>query len=495
MHTMDITSIAITLPQIIGIVFAFYLLVVLGVILLDNRTPQSTFAWLFLMLTVPIVGFVVYIFFGRSYKAFSNEGKLARIGGLSSLYGQVIQPLLDKQKDYAEKVRHEKPESYRQKLLYLVQRNSPSLLTVYNRVEILQDASEKYPRLLEDVRHARSSINLLYYIWSEDEYTLQLKDALIERAKAGVKVHALADASCLNVSEQYLKDLREAGVQIFPYKVYMKIGRLHSANYRSHRKIVVIDGQIGYIGGMNLDKEQLPGGNRLGSWRDTHLRIVGEAALVLQATFAVSWYNTTREIFDAETYFPPLDKSQLPVTPVQITLGGPDSQWKAMQQLYFLMIMTAEKKVQIQSPFFIPDESLLEAIKAAALSGVEVEIMVSMHGTALELAHRASYTYLAEVARSGAKVYMYHQGYFHSKTINVDSQVCAIGTANFDIRSFSLNYEAMAVVYDEEKARELAADFENDLRSCERLTWEEYQTYPFWRRLLNSMTRLASPLL
>jgi cardiolipin synthase len=275
----------------------------------------------------------------------------------------------------------------------------------------------------------------------------------------------------------------------------MKIGRLHTANYRSHRKIVLIDGKIGYIGGLNLDKEQLPGGNRLGSWRDTHLRIEGEAALALQSAFAVSWYNTTREKFDAETYFPKPDVSQLPITPVQITLGGPDSQWKAMQQLYFFMIMTATRKVQIQSPFFIPDESLLEALKSAALAGVEVEIMVSKHGTALELAHLASFTYLADVAQAGAKVYLYNKGYFHSKTINVDSQLCAIGTANFDIRSFSINYEAMAVLYDSEKARELAADFENDIECCEVFNLEKYQASPLWRRLLTSTTRLASPLL
>ena len=330
---MDLSSITLTLSQILSGVFFIYACIVVAVIVLDNRTPQSTFAWLFLMLSFPVMGFVVYIMFGRGYKAFSNENQLARIGGLSSLYGQVIKPLLDVQDEYAEIIRREKPDSYRQKLLSLVKRNSPSLLTVYNRVEILQDVTEKYPRLLEDVRNARSSIHLLYYIWSEDEYTVKLKDALIERAKAGVKVHALADASCLNVSKEYLQDLRDAGVQIYPYKAYMKIGRLHSANYRSHRKIVVIDGKIGYIGGMNLDKEQLPGGNRLGSWRDTHLRIEGEAALALQSSFAVSWYNTTQEIFDAETYFPRVDVSQFPVTPVQITLGGPDSQWKAMQQL------------------------------------------------------------------------------------------------------------------------------------------------------------------
>ena len=160
----------------------------------------------------------------------------------------------------------------------------------------------------------------------------------------------LRDATCLNVSKQYLQDLKDAGALLLPYKGYMKIGYLHTLNYRSHRKIVVIDGKIGYIGGLNLDKEQLPGGNRLGSWRDTHLRIEGEAAHALQATFAISWYNTTQEKLDTEEYFPKMDLSQPPLTPVQITLGGPDSQWSAMRQLYFFMIMTAEKGSRFNRP-------------------------------------------------------------------------------------------------------------------------------------------------
>jgi cardiolipin synthase len=194
-------------------------------------------------------------------------------------------------------------------------------------------------------------------------------------------------------------------------------------------------------------------------------------------------------------YFPPVDKSNLPFKPVQITQGGPDSQWRAMAQLYFFMILTAQKKVRLQSPFFVPDEGLLEAIKAAVLAGVEVEIICSKHGTSMELAHLASFTYLAEVAQAGAKVYLYNKGYFHAKTINVDSTICAVGTANFDIRSFHLNYEAMAVLYDKELAERLAADFDEDLKSCERLTYEGYQDYPLSKRLKNSIARLASPIL
>jgi cardiolipin synthase len=492
---MDFSTITFTVTQILGIVFVLNALIVLVIILLDNRAPQSAFAWLLLMLDFPGIGLLIYFFFGRGYKAFSNETKLARIGGLSTPYGLAVQPLVNAQSDYAEKIRLEKPNSFRGKLLHLLYRNSHSFLTGYNRVDILQDVLEKYRLLLEDVRGAQSSINLLYYIWTEDPFTLELKEALIERARAGVRVHALADDSGLSVSGEYLQELREAGVQIFPYKVFRRLSTLHTANYRSHRKIAVIDGRIGYMGGMNLDKEQMPGNNRLGAWRDTHLRIEGEAVLALQASFAVSWFNATKERLGDPSYFPKVQTEDLPFTPIQITPGGPDSQWKAMEQLYFFMIMNASSKVQIQSPFFIPDESLLEAIKAAALSGVEVEIMCSMHGTNLELPHRAAYTYYADVVRAGARIYLYREGYLHCKTINIDSQVCAIGTANFDIRSFYLNYEMMAVIYDEQKAKELSADFQNDIQNCDLFSLEDYQNAPLWRRLLDAVLRLTSPVL
>ena len=493
--TMVLSAITFTLTQILGLVLGLYVVIVLMIILLDNRTPQSAFAWLFLMLGFPVIGLLIYIFFGRGYKAFSDETKLARIGGLSTPHGLIIQPLMDAKNEYAEKIRLEKPNSYRSKLVYLLTHNSPSMLTGYNRVEILQDVKEKYAGLLEDIRSAHSSIHLLYYIWNEDPFTIELKNALIERAKAGIKVRALADDSGFTVSQPYLQELRDAGVQIFPYRVFKRFSTFHTLNYRCHRKIAVIDGEIGYVGGMNLDKEQLPGNNRLEFWRDTHLRLVGEAVLALQASFATTWFNATKENLADQIYFSKVKPDSLPFTPIHITQGGPDSQWEAIRQLYFSMIVNATTKVQIQSPFFIPDENLLEAIKAAALSGVEVEIMCSMHGTDLEIPHRAAYTYYADVARAGAKIYLYREGYFHCKTINIDSQVCAIGTANFDIRSFYLNYEIMAVIYDEEKARKLAEDFQKDIQKCDRFSLEDYQNAPLWRRLLDGLLRLASPLL
>jgi cardiolipin synthase len=488
----------LTLPELLGpllrVVVLLYVLGVLGIILLDNRSTQSTFAWLFLMLAFPVAGLLVYLFAGRGHKAFSSRNQLARI----EIGGQLRENLhtLDtSQTAYVQKIAAEKPGSYRHQLLNLVQRNSASLVTAYNKVEILQNATEKYPRLMEDIRSAQHSIHMLYFIWTEDEFTLQVKEALIERAKAGVKVRALVDQSNFVVSKQYQDDLRQAGVEIHPYLAFKSLKTLHTANYRCHRKIVIVDGKVGFVGGMNLDKEQLPGFHPLGDWRDTHLRLEGEAAQALQATFAVSWFNTTGEKIVDPAYYPPVAPGSQPFTPVQLTQGGPDSQWKAMQQLYFFMIMSAKEKCYIQSPFFIPDESLLEAIKAAALSGVDVRIICTPRGGSYQMPYRAAYTYFADVARAGAKIYLYNKGYFHSKTINIDSAVCAVGTANFDIRSFFLNYETMAVIYDEAVAKELEADFLNDVQNSIEWSLEEYERLPVWRRLVDSIDRLASPIL
>ena len=305
-------------------------------------------------------------------------------------------------------------------------------------------------------------------------------------------MRCLFDASGGALSDGYLRDLRDGGVAIHPYLEYRSLTRLHSVNYRSHRKIAVIDGTIGYVGGLNLDKEQLePHG--FARWRDTHLRIVGEAALALQASFVVSWFNTTGEEVSGPDYYPPSPTDEF--LPVQITQGGPDSQWQAIRQLYFQMIVSAQEKIYLQSPFFIPDESISEALRAAALAGVDVRLMFTPRGGTYQIPYRAARTYFAEVAEAGARVYLYRDGYFHPKTLNVDNAVVAIGTANLDIRSFSINYETMAVLYDAEKARAIEAQFLEDMAHCEEWSLQAYRHAPFGRRLLDSVYRLASPLL
>ena len=473
------------------VLLAIYIISVAIFLISENRTPQSTFAWLLILVALSVVGLLIYLFLGRGSHAFSQETQLAKQEIGNDLMRDTGR-LKDRQQEYIDRIEQEKPASFYRKILNLVSENSSSALTGYNDVEILQDATMKYPRLLADIKAAQSSVHLNYYIWTEDEFTLQIKEALIERAKAGVEVRCLYDQSGGMMSKQYLQDLTDSGVEIHPYLEYRALGKLHTINYRSHRKIAVIDGKIGYVGGLNLDVEQIkpPAFDR---WRDTHLRMIGEAAWALQASFIVSWFNTTGQKVTGQKYFSVVETKNF--MPVQIIQSGPDSQWKAIRQLYFLMIMSAEKKLYMQSPFFIPDESILEALKATALAGVDVQLMFTPRGSTYQIPYRAAHTYFKDVVKAGAKVYLYEAGYFHPKTLNIDNSVISIGTANMDIRSFSLNYETCAVVYDEGKAKELEAQFFEDLKHCRQWTLEEYNSYSATHRFVDSVYRLTSPVL
>ncbi len=477
--------------NVFGILIFLYIVAAAIYIIMENRSPQSTFAWLLLFIALPIVGLMIYIFFGHGWRAFSQEKEIAR-HELGNEFMQDLGELAARQKECVERLAKEKPASFKRKILHLVYKNSSSILTGYNDVEILQDATMKYPRLLEDVKAAQHSVHLNYYIWTEDSFTLQVKEALIERVKAGVEVRCLYDASGGAMGKQYLQDLTDAGVKIHPYLEYRNLARLHTINYRSHRKIAIIDGKIGYVGGLNLDIEQIEP-PAFDTWRDTHLRIVGEGAHALQASFVVSWFNTTGEKISGPQYYPPAETENF--LPVQLTQGGPDSQWNAIRQLYFQMITSAEEKIYMQSPFFIPDESIVEALKAAALAGVDVQLMFTPRGSTYQIPYRAAHTYFQDVVEAGARVYLYEAGYFHPKTLNIDNAVIAVGTANMDIRSFSLNYETMAIVYDEDKAKELEAQFFEDLKHCKAWTLEEYKSYSPVHRFVDSVYRLASPLL
>ena len=288
------------------------------------------------------------------------------------------------------------------------------------------------------------------------------------------------------------------GVKIYAYLNFQGPRTFHNVQYRSHRKITVVDGKIGYIGGMNLDKQQLHGPKGFRAWRDTQLRIHGEAALALQASFVVSWYNTTHEALVDCAYFPAeqIRREVTKFTPVQIAQSGPDSQWEGLRQLYFALIMAAERSIRITSPYFIPDQTISDALEAAALAQVNVRMISQPRGARWQVVYRAAYTYYAALARAGMRFFLYQDNtFFHAKTINIDDAICSVGSANWDMRSFSINYEINAVVYDTEIARQLARDFDEDLQQCSEFSLQQYESAGVGRRFLDSLYRLASPIL
>jgi cardiolipin synthase len=283
------------------------------------------------------------------------------------------------------------------------------------------------------------------------------------------------------------------GIKIYPYFNFSSPLRIHTLNYRNHRKIVVIDGITGYLGGMNMGEEYIDGGRRFPHWRDTHLRIQGEAVAILQEVFKVSWFNTTREelAMEINTAFETMEGEPVHI---QITTSGPDSAWESIQQLYFLLISSAEHSIYIHTPYFIPDASIVMALKTAALGGIDVRIIL----TGLldkRLPYWAALTFIGDLLSAGVRFFYYTRGFMHAKTIVVDDKCCSVGTANMDIRSFQLNYEINALMYDESLAGKIVAMFHHDLEFCREFTRVDYDRLSRPSQLRNSLARLFAPLL
>ena len=481
-----------TWMTVFGWLFAGYALLMALYIVTENRRPQATLAWMLVLFSLPGVGLLIYVLFGRDRKAFAKRSRLLR-QDLEANAKPLVSPILSRQ-DAAIRAL-EGGSASRRKLMMLVRRNPRSALTRRNVAELLQNAETFYPRMIDDMKAARHSIHLQYFIWARDEFTDGLKRILSERAKAGVEVRLLYDpiGSEAHVNRAYVKDMEAAGIRMAPTS---PLWQLHTISYRNHRKITVVDGAIGYTGGMNIGKEHIDGGEGFDSWRDTQVRIVGEGAAVLQTVFMVDWYNAVRENLFSPEYFPTVATEPAEGdVPVQILTSGPDAQWAGIRQLYFFMIMSAQRHVYLQSPFFILDASIAEALKSAALSGVDVKVMLTERASGFPVPGFAGNTFILDVISAGVQVFMYEKGYLHAKTISIDSEICSIGSANIDIRSFSINYELNAVFYDARLARELEAAFERDLGFCHAFDAEEYARRPALSRLRDSAARLLSPLL
>lgn len=514
-----------TLSAILSLLYVLYAVGAILFVIMDRRSPASTFAWLLLLLAVPILGFIIYIMTGRSWRAFRRENRFVRdeIGDdLSTLVASRVPPQLET----LEAIDAMGVPVY-SRLARLGRRNSYAVISMRNSVELLQDADEKYPRLLADLKAARESIHLEYFSWASDEVMDEFNTVLLQKVVEGVEVRLLYDAvgSFFLLKGRDRRILAEGGVELEPFS---PVVRLHTLSYRNHRKIVVIDGRVGYVGGLNMGKEHYDGEGVYSSWRDTHLRLEGEAVRVLQAAFVQDWYHATRRPLLAPEYFPQVKPAPAPCTAahgqsdegqddtpygtvsdssapassmptcstLQIVTSGPDSRFEAIRQMYFYMITSASDHVYIQSPFFVIDAGLSDALKATALSGVTVKIMVAPKGSNDNpIAYWAGFTYILDVVAAGVEVYLYQPGYLHAKTVSVDGIVCSVGSANMDIRSFQIDYEINAIVYDKAVAQLVEQDFLEDLKDCVRFDPEAYQQLPFVLRLRDAASRMLSPIL
>ena len=482
----DIATILTTLLTIYGLAAAVFLIS-------ENRPPQATLAWMLAFIFAPGVGVLIYFLFGRDRKAFSKQHKLLK-QDLEAHVVPLLAPILSRQD--AQIARLEGDSVSRRKLMRLVRRNSTSALATSNRVDIQQDAAMFYPNMLRTSRRPGTrSISSTSSGVRTRSRTSSRRSSPPRHGRASRCDRLLYDpvGSQAHVGRAYVRDMQAAGIRMAPTS---PLYRLHTISYRNHRKITVVDGAIGYTGGMNIGQEQLSGGKGFKYWRDTQLRIVGQSAALLQAVFMVDWYNAVKENLFSAAYFPA--DATAPMNgdvPVQILTSGPDSQWAAIRQLYALMIVSAKRHVRIQSPFFIPDATIAEALRTAALAGVDVQLMLSARPSGNRLPDWAGNTYVADIVKAGVRVFLYEKGYLHAKTISIDSESCSIGSTNIDIRSFSANYELNAVLYSERLARALENDFEHDLDDCTEFDSAAYKNRHAALRFRDSIARLLSPLL
>jgi len=479
-------------------IFEIYLLFTVIVLLLDNRTPSETFAWILIFIMMPGVGVVLYFLFGRNWKGSYNH-KIKLPQSIAKELVELFKPIIDQQAEVLKRMRN-KTSIYQDDLMTLLFHSSNSLLTTDNKVEIFHNGKDKFDRLKEDLKNAKTYIHLEYFIWySKDILGQEIKDILIAKAKEGVEIRILYDYSgCFfTLDRPYINELRAHKIQIYPFFNYLANFKMHTLNYRNHRKIVSIDGKIGYTGGMNVGQEYVDGGKKYDSWRDTHIRLQGQSVSVLQAIFAIDWYNTVEKADILDTKYFPLLTAPAPSDgnlSVQLTTSGFDSPWPSILQLYFTLITMAQKNIYIVSPYFIPDESLLMALKTAAMRGIKV--VVVMTGVPDNpVPYWAAFSYFEDLLKAGVKVFQYKKGFMHAKMYSSDGKVCSIGSANFDIRSLLLNYEINTVFYDEAVTKAVDAQIELDLKECREVLLTELKHSSVLTRLRNSLFRLFSWIL
>ena len=462
---------------------AFVVVVVLSVIA-DRREPVKTLAWIMLITLFPIGGVVLFFMFGRNHR----KGRIFMQKELfdNQLLGKICGDQL------RELPRCDDLADPDKSLIRLMLNNSHAALTLHNRVEILNNGDNCFPRMFGDMACAKHFIHIEFFGIESGKLFEQMFEVLKERAASGVEVRVIYDSVGGRVLwNKDIKRMREAGIEVRSFMPVFFTRFSSLANYRNHRKIVVVDGKVGYTGGMNI-ADRYVDGVRGGIWRDTHIRIEGEAVAMLQTVFVADWAFVTDGItLDQPHYFPASDVSE--VCPMQIATSGPDSPYASIKHSYFAAIGQARRYIYISTPYLMPDNAILTALQIAALSGVDVRIMIPIKGDNVIVAW-AGYSYIDVLMEAGVKVYLYRKGFNHSKFIAIDDELCTIGSANLDYRSFNDDFEVQALIYDNSVTCSLRDDFLKDLEESEPMTPEKWQNRSRLSKLMEPLARLLAPL-
>ena len=468
------------------ILLVIYLAITIGgivAVLMDNKQPEKTMAWILVLCFMPIVGIIFYLFFGQN----TRKEKVISERSMDLLMKRSML-------EFAEQENLHIPRRNRP-LMKLFTNQNWALPFKDNEVSIFTDGYEFVSTLLYNIGQAQDHIHLDTYIIEDDPLGNLVADALIDKARQGVEVRLLYDdVGCWRVKDRFFNRMKVAGIQVYAFMPVRFPAFTGKVNYRNHRKLCVIDGKVGFIGGMNIALRYVKGTARQ-TWRDTHLCIRGGAVYAIQRAFLVDWYFVSRTLMTDRRYYPPVDKTIDNNCLTQIVTSSPVSPWPDIMQGYVRVLLQAHRYVYMESPYFLPTEPVLFAMRTAALAGVDVRLIVPRHGDA-KLVEWASRSYLMEVIEAGVKVYLYEPGFNHSKILVSDDNLSSCGSTNIDFRSFENNFEANAFFFNECMALRLKKVFLTDQAQSTLVDDVSYFIKrPFLQRLLESLVRLLSPLL
>ncbi|MEG0829658.1 MAG: cardiolipin synthase [Anaerovoracaceae bacterium] len=482
-----------TMPIFVKFVLAIFIINVIATLIIviwDHKNSGATMTWIVLIFVFPIVGIILYLFFSQVLirkKIFqlTREEEKSISGSLKRQSEEMKNGVFNFSTP---------PARLWKDMIHLNQIYSRAYYTQNNKMSIITDGNGLMDAFIEDIKNAKETINIMFFIVKNDEAGEMLIKVLAQKAREGVEVRFLVDAmGSRHINDVVLNEYLLAGgkrAYFFPPK--LKVINL-KFNYRNHRKLAIVDGKIGYIGGFNIAKEYLGKKKKFGNWRDTHIRLMGGCVQDINARFLLDWRFASREkVALSQAYYSGMIEAGH--TGIQIVSCGPDTPREEVKRAYMKMITSAEKNIYLQTPYFVPDASILESLKMAAQSGVDVRLMIPCMPDHV-FVYWATYSYVGELINSGGRVFIYDDGFLHAKTLVVDTEVASIGSANFDRRSFSLNFESNALIYDQDEAAKLEKIFEEDMESCHELTKNLYDNRSWAIRTKEAFARLISDIL
>ncbi len=472
--------------EVLAFAIALYSLAVIVTLIYEERDPSTTLAWILVLLLLPGLGVGLYLLFGRDQRKSGARDERRAEGARRA--AQVVAPL---RAAYPFSESDQAQDPLYRLVANAIERFNGTTPLPCAELSIMSSGEEKFARLLADIEAARHSVHLQYFIWEADELTGSVCDLLAAKVAEGVEVRILYDwVGSAFYSKRQLKTLRAAGAQVRPDRADWR-----TLNFRNHRKCAVIDGRVAYTGGMNMGLEYADGGRRFAQWRDTHLRFAGPLVHDVQALFAARWFRVTGEDLFDEAHFPkPAPLACGSWVWGQLAFSGPESTWQSVRHVLHLAIGQATRRVRVQSPYYVPDQTVADTLAAMAFAGVDVELMMAgVHDK--RLPWWAAFSYLDELLYAGARVYQYEAGFLHSKAVTVDGRLASIGTTNFDIRSFVLHDELQLFFYDPSVAAAQDALFDADVAACRELSVETLERIGRLARFRNAVARLFSRVL